>query len=424
MNRFPRVLALTVLFTLSAHTVAQTPDYPGLAGVDLTPVVNFLKGRVRTLKQPVYVWNWFSANGRTNPIWRSRFPSNDPYAIGHFSYMTGLYWKNFCSFDGTSDPADCGTDPSILKFGKSGMFGAGLYASIDPVDTQLFAGNSHDDWLVTQIKVPAGARVIDVMQDATFNSPPEVQAVFQNLNCPTWSSAQEFLAGVPNYSGITPPEVDPKCKLAIRWILKEALKIDAFVFRYTGRSFKECASGSYRGAALVIANDQIFVKPGADSAHTGEIKVFNKLTTDSREDRLRIQSLFYKNDSDERDNYQSNYYQRYYQNHQVSSSDSSLFYTKVVSARGANPTLVEGCPKTNPSLPWPDENSPLCDLNIVAPDMPPTPYPTTIRQSTVPLSTYGSDILWKEFEGVPTDPKVGEWISQNLMFCGRPSEYE
>jgi hypothetical protein len=233
-------------------------------------VVQYLTGRVHEIKQDFLVWNWFSADDR-DPVWATRLSADHPAGYDHLKSTSRRYWQNLCSTEVLLNPPDCDTKKQE-SHGAGNAYGQGLYTSIDPIATKGYGGGN---WVAMQVKIPNGFRVLDA--DLDFHQFPENVAAFfhQSGTCDNIFSIDMLINSNLN-------EGRPHCKLMVRRILKDALKLDGFLYTYPTSSLNNC-KGLYANRALIVAN--------IDAIQPGDVKVFNAQTVDATADRTYIHSL-------------------------------------------------------------------------------------------------------------------------------------
>jgi len=264
---------------------------------DEAEVVQYLSQQVYEMKKQYLVWHWFKNTGR-NPVWQSALPSNSREGENYMVGFARRYWQSFCSLTNPSaNPRDCG-NLNVLKFGATNMYGAALYTSVDPVATFTFGGGPNE-WVLMQIQVPKGFRVIDLAKDSS-PLPKEIKNFFNQAQCPTATTVDElFRMGQYNInSGSNQYEA---CAATVRRIFKDTLKIDGFFYTYASSNFRGCntrgvsrsaetdALGGYQGPF----GGRAFVITSPDKIAAKDIKVFNQHTPDAKADRSMIASAMY-----------------------------------------------------------------------------------------------------------------------------------
>jgi hypothetical protein len=246
-------VALAWPFPSRADNLSQNPDYQALLA--------FLTPYVRTLAKPVYVYNWHEAKKLSELTTKVRDPRNFKYIQDNST----AYWDAQNKYDGGHDKS----------------YGIGLYAGSDPVSFRQYGGSSKK-WVLAEIHLPNGFRMIDASQDRV-QLPPKNVGLLARLGCPkSWESSPILLTEMlrpENYKG------NPQCGAIIRKLFKDDLKIDAFVYPHAQTKFSECdPSQGSRQSTFVITN--------GDNLRPADVKIYDAKTSDDRPARLRIQSMF------------------------------------------------------------------------------------------------------------------------------------
>lgn len=442
-------MRLMRLFLLS--TLISTVTIPAWAATDPSPLSVFLSQYVYELTRPIYTWNWSNAAGR-DPIWLTNLSAFSPAGIDHLKSTTSRYWQSFCSKNAKLNPPDCG-DAQFTPdgyIGQGNMYGPGLYAAVDPVSTMSYGGGNQN-WVLMQIRLPKGLRILDLQRDGSMNLPLKVQKYLLGLNCPAaWmkNSAQltSMLSANETYKngramfagGDDHIVVSDECLLAIRKILKDDLQIDAFAYSYQGSEFRECdlpvdgtnyyltysqsGNNPRRQVAFVIANAVRF--------SSDDIRVFNSQTTDDREDRVRIQSLFYKADVDSAYRVAMRYFRSLsypdYPGQQVSSlypncnwdsqSNKQSCKLQISMCKDGNNCQNVDAPSMPPSL-FGNMETVMSSRNV-----PETlnPYAYSITTDQLPKPT----LLWADLDGDPVDQTLSAWVTNQLFGCSQDLEYD
>lgn len=272
---------IATLFALFAATAVAAP-----VDVDLTPVANYVSQFVKEIKSPVVVWHWFGGEGR-NPIWKSAISSDSVAAYEHFVYATRNYYLGLCSGIVDQDPAECQGDLSALKFSKTSLYGPGFYAAVDPVITAFRGGIPN--WVLLQIRLPQGFRYVDQqnVSSSVPSVPPEVTTALEAYGCAFSQWPADFIFNFLKQTYFQ--NLNPLCRVAVRKVLQNILKVDGFYYSYDGAYLSVCNLSSHKGA-FVITDSKRFTPE--------DVRSFNTGTTDDREDRLRIISFFYKSAHD------------------------------------------------------------------------------------------------------------------------------
>ena len=405
MNRFALFTFLT-LFLLAGTGYAQTGGPASgrdLSTEELKPLVDLIKKNVVVLNKPLFVYHYFDAKG-ADPVWRSKMSANDPIGYRLISQNADGYWRH----QGSAEDGN--------------TMGPGLYAALDPVSTRRFGGE--DDYVLVRIELPLGTRVLDLVDFRTV-VPDDVAAIYESLGCKWREGASSIFR--PIASLFEPkPNSSRYCIDVLRGIVDRDLGVDALTYGYSSTHFKECTvePSSTRESTLMAG---FRVRPDRMSAvvimsnrwlKPEHVRIFNQHTTDSREERLRIQSMFYKNTADvaARPEYRAS----------MLESLPRLAIPKiypgmrVVGPReteqidGSVRAVLHICP-ADVSLFDHDESK--C-RKVPEPAMSHFDYPATI---SVKLPTLGGNVngnlMWRDLEGQPAAPDLGEYIQRTQLGC-------
>jgi hypothetical protein len=372
-------------------TLCQIPAQARpLSATELQQVATYFAQFVHELKEPVYMWSW--SNGALNAV-------PDSLRNGIHATASG-YWQDLCTHT-PADPADCDPNHSIDSWN---IYGSGFYLAHDPVTTMDFGGNPR--WLLYQVQLSAGLRFVDLNEVNVIVKPPQnIVDEFKSAGCPQAWLADGKLDFASVFTVANPhqfPDATPECKLALRKVFKELLGIDGFFYRYRASRFSECPNAR---EAFVLADDSKILN----------LKVFNASSTANREDRLRIQSLFYKAAHDDPWTNGFTFLKTFTSSvHPTWPAWQGTFYSC---------DQHEGCTWIGPTYCDP-ENPKNCDYtfpgSVAPPEFPSQPIPQVISQAQVPLSQpywVSPGLLWKDLDGQTRDQDLGPWIQQNLFQC-------
>jgi len=297
---FRSTLLLTLLSISTAF--AQSSYYNSTQGQGGTAseaeVVKYFSKYVYEMKKPYMVFHWFSAIGR-NPIWSGPISAYDYAGYNYIQNQGVRFFQGYCSQQNPSvNPADCGLI-SPTTYGTSNMYGPGLYAAQDPVTTASYGGGQNTAVLV-QIQLPKGLRIFDAAKDYQA-FPQEIINYFQSEQCAGLSRIDSLLRiGNPSYFYGGNLTTD-KCKLLVRRLLKDQLRIEGFFYAYGSTSFQGCngyspvsqssetaAIGNYQGPF----NQRAFILTSPGKISPKNVKVFNMQTPDDKTDRVTLYSVF------------------------------------------------------------------------------------------------------------------------------------
>jgi hypothetical protein len=349
INRF---LLLCLTFPLVVSSSALSIEYKSSNPMPATPeelekataasaedVVQILSHFVYELPRPYYVWNWFNATGRWDGWTSSSLTPDSPDGFDHLQKGIKRYWQELCITDkvlnelksrefpnlNINDPLlkslnapDCEENPDLGKPGQ--MMGPGFYVAVDPFATEDFGRANYNDkstypgWVLTQIQLPKGFRVMDSMKDwAPF--PIGVQKYFSNLGCRI--TRVDDLERLTSVGRINYFPSSPLCRATVRKLMKDVLKVDAVMYDYLATFFPPTVCrgtqemtpteetkiidgylGPFHYRSMVITNASNLLKPE-------HVKVFNEKTTGEKENRKMIQLIFdyaaaYKNSEDKK----------------------------------------------------------------------------------------------------------------------------
>jgi hypothetical protein len=252
------VRLLTCFLLLAQFFEATTAK--GSSDLDYASFRAIFSSHLYELNAPVVVFNWYNARDV------SSLPtsSNGPLGYKDFLNEVGLHWDKL-----NSDPA------------AGSIFGSGLYTALDPVITRSSFGGKNDRWVLTQAKLPANFRLIDLNADSKVRLNQAQRSLLARVGCPKEWSFLEDLFPAGDLVG------HALCAALITKILRDDLKIDGFAFQNAVTPFSECpGKGAPRNVAIVITS--------AEKIPSENVRVYDRLTADSVQDRARIQSLFAK----------------------------------------------------------------------------------------------------------------------------------
>ena len=384
---------ITLILLTATSANAQVLPGPGGKQVDVSPLVKYLKENTHVLTKPVQLYSYFQSGGD----WQRAFSSDDP--TGYRTAVNGSksYWANQ------------GDD------GGGNMYGRGLYVAVDPVATRSYGGI---EWVLLRMEAPAGFRYLNVTSP-TQNGAPEIEQIIVDLGCkldistgingrPSNGNAFGNLAGLMGNK----PGSAPECIAALKKILDGELRIDAFSYSYAGSSFAACeANGNsqQRTSALVITSDRWLSRD--------RVRIFNRSSSDAADERLRIESLFYKTIYDDvAADKTSLPLQAYAYRSMKAAYPQQKFSTgfKFNPEKRTSQLEIKLCP---PGIS--DQFDPSCaSVPVPKPDL---TYPMTISESTpseaMDPSSYGARIMWRDHEGKSTDPLIDPWIQSSLFGC-------
>jgi hypothetical protein len=159
------------------------------AASDVDALAALVSPYVYVTQQPIMLYNWHSASNDSD----LNTSAQDSKAYVSFQKMTGSYWAH-------------------VNDGRSDDFGTGLYASVDPVATLDFGGNS-GKWILTQMRVGSGFRILDLNVDGERQVPPSQSDLISRLGCPKELATAPFLNWIMQPANTA---AYPKCQMARR----------------------------------------------------------------------------------------------------------------------------------------------------------------------------------------------------------------
>ena len=351
----PRRLALTAALVLGfacAESFAQAPSVGrALSRDEIEPLVAFIKKHVVVLEKPIFIYNFFDAKD-ADPVWRSQLSAADPIGYRSVQVSAEGYWRG--------QGEDSG----------SNTMGNGLYAALDPVATRSYGGE--EDFVLRRMELPKGARIVNLL-NSTSKIPDDVVKIYESLGC-VWrngaipgGSVRRLFEAKPGSSQL--------CFDTLRNIVDGELRVDALVYRCSAAVFRDC-SPSVRPSTEPPLSTTLFTRFERRSAFVilsnrwmrpESVRVFNRHTTDALDERLKIQSMYYKTVAD-------------------MASDPAM---------GRSLAHSSG---------WTE--------------LPKFEYPTEISASNRPFTSGPfKGLLWDDLEGKQTDPHIGRYIQQTQLGC-------
>ena len=168
------------------------------------------------------------------------------------------------------------------------MYGYGLYAAADPLETVFYSSRDPERWMMTEMIIPAGFRMVDLSVDSpqTVTNP----AVIQNAAEIAMKFGCESVSGHPaqelsEYFSLGGAWIPKTCSALIKTIFKDILKIDGIAYFYGAAMYSACTrtDNVYTRRAFVLAT--------SDWITSSNVKVYTSKTTAELEDRIRIQTL-------------------------------------------------------------------------------------------------------------------------------------
>jgi len=369
-----------------------------LSATELQQVTSYFSAYIHELKEPVYMFSWANSAKRKNPVFKSGLNSVPDFLRAEIRNEANGYWQDLCTHT-SADPADCDPNHPLDSWN---IYGNGFYLAHDPVTTMDFGGSPA--WVLYQVQLSAGLRYVDLNDANVISNPPQnILDAFKNLGCPAAWIEKGVLDFANVFTVANPhqfPDASNDCKLALRKVFKENLAINGYFYRYRATRFSECPKAR---EAMVLTDD----------GKIQDLKVFNALSAANREDRVRIQSLFYKAAHDDPWTNGFTFLKTLTSpDHPTWPARAGTFYSCEQHA---------GCTWVGPAYCDP-ANPETCDYtfpgSMAPPAFPSQPMPQEI--SHVPMSQpywVSPDLLWKDLSGAAIDESLGPWIKQNLFQC-------
>ncbi len=362
-------------FATSAHADSQPPKYE-LDGVDITAFVNYFSSQVRTLNKSVTVYNW-SPSASSDPFWKTNYDPKDPRLLATARDLSQVFWNNYG-----------GTDSDYNNYGY------GLYTSVDVVATRSYGGYGSSDWLLLEMQLPQGFRVLDFtsgVHGSDMAALVTTKVIGAKFNCLYVDSAERLF-----YHGGS--SLDPACKKLVRKVFQDILKIDGFAYSYGHTPFKACGdnNNSYHAGAFVITRP--------DWIRSEYIKFYTQTSSFDLEGRTRIQTLLMNEDQ-----------------------DISKIHSRMVSEIASYLKMLPGTyikdikSECVDSSCWITAN--FCDLKDQC---------RQINLSSVPrpggplISAVGArdhHLLWSDLEGKPKSTTANPWLKENAFGCSGELPY-
>lgn len=356
-------LLAAFLFFLIGPTLALAEPLL-FEGVDIQPLVRAHSHQVLTLTQPVTIYSWSTA-GR-DPLYNPERSPDDPGLMGHAYRASRVFWTNFGS-----------------KEGANNMYGFGLYGAVDAVATRGYGG-ADSEWLLTQMRLPIGFRLIDVANPVSLPASPEQEAardVAIRFHCPSNLQVDSLF----QTGGSKLPD---DCRRLTQKIFDDVLKIDGFAYSYVETQFKACSQDpSFSARAFVITRPD-WIKPEL-------VHFFNRASRQNIEDRIVIQTLFFKSEDE---------------NMSITPEQSQILVDFMIqhpdSDLKKSTSLCDGS-QCRLTATFCDASGRCDDVSLGS--------RKRVGGSTI-TSTQGP-LLWADLEGQPKSKTINTWLQQNKLAC-------
>jgi hypothetical protein len=375
---------LSMIFAISAFAAPTSGDE------DVNKVASAFKKYLLVLNEPVLVFHYFDGS-HAGPKWNQALSASDPMAYKYVKESSEIYWR----YSNQESPGN--------------MYGRGLYVAGDPVSTLNYGG---DNFVLLQIQLPQGFRVLELVNGNNIPFSAETQKILSRHGCPEGTNIMSLMM----------PQVfkSPECHQIVQQVLREKLQIDAFRFEYPRADFNECTATSREGyaesnSALLITNGTKF-KPEM-------IRAYNKFSTDDKENRVNIESLFYKTS-----------YEATKNPHEMASWAQTNYMQKIVSQKdpGYDITVV------SPECDSKDRCSIVYEIcknkddsdckKIPQIPVPVQSYPKFFDMMDRPIILFDDSASngpwgWLDLNHQPTARDPGAWLKNNLMGCSQKNYF-
>ncbi len=402
-------LATLTMVLFSGPVLAQSTP----AEKDLKLMTKYFKSFVYELERPVLMYNWSQGGLKLKS-------ASDPIGVKMVVNGAKSYWRSQNNVDNDDN-----------------MYGFGLYAALDPVATRSY-GEFEGNWVLLEMKLPQGFRTLDLGRDGNNAFPQRIQKILTDAKCPSrWADATSMFDSLMQPKS---PKVETECMNLIRAVFQQNLAIDGFLYNYNSSEFAECvdprlkalnanASDEWgnsnhqraiRSRAAVIT-DSKWVKPEL-------IRIYTPTTSDAKDERLRITSLFYKTEIDVA--LSTAHTVMGYQNWVQSWVSQNLkgFEAMIEWDQCGNFQPDRGCLDPVKVCQRDEKTYKIIESTCKTISPPPIPVfaTTVIRKTTFSGGAWDEDkksLLWPEFEGSLVDANVGQMIRENFLGCSEGEPY-
>lgn len=414
-----------ILWSLAASAIPEQESY--FKGVNITPVVEVFRSRVRLVERPFYIYHW----GANADLVNSSEAQNDSGAAGvkYLKDSVGGYLGG------------------LSQRGRSYLrMGPGLYMAADPTSTDDYGGGDPSSWNLLELKLPKGARVLDTNYDSSdfyqnigliYLKHLQLQKVLQSFQCPSDAlfayqngearSTREFLVNflVMDYQ--------PACAEFLKHVLSNVLKIDALAYSYSSSDFTTCSSSETRRIAFVMVGDAWLAKPDAKA------RLYTSRTKDNVDSRVIVESVFYE--LDDQYSRRSSRSRRGYTNGDLTlTGDQVTLLLQLAKERLkekgiTSPSFTVAKKKCKPDnandcsvqLEYNDYRRNTQDSILISFKDLQMPEPEAEKVS--PLKTISAknppaksrSIHWNDLEGRTVHPNIQGWMQENIFNCGATS---
>lgn len=361
-----------LLVTQPLYAAPKGQDRIVLNNIDVTAVVAAFRSKIVTLNKSIMVYNW--THYKESGYWDKDIKEDDPGAVSRVSTTSKSFWQSFGS-------AEAGN-----------MYGRGLYAASDPVNTFSFGGGA-DKWMITQMELPVGFRFLDLANPNVIDI-KQHKDVLSAFLCPLNENHINFIETLFSEGGRT---ITPQCRSLVKTIYQG--HIDGFFYSYDAAPFKACDSSVYLNQVAVVITDSNWV-------NSNRVKVMNVKTTGHLEDRRRIQTLFLESSQFENFERLENLASAKIYLQLQSYPDRRIHSQQTSCKESACDLEIQFCNNKN-------------ECNSVVVDSLLRPGGRTITawqaKGTEPGEPEG--LLWSDLDGQLKSDTINEWLLQNVYGC-------
>lgn len=245
-----RRLVLTIIFLIGSRVLASEPIYHN--GVDIAPVVDFMKSRVLVTTKTFKMYNWSFAPRL----------ANNPRAFESLKPRGEVFWDHFGE-----------------RTAKDDEYGAGYYFAMDPLVSSHFGASRSPHWLLQVLNMPVGLHVLNLGDPENQKLlPVEIRKILFQLHCPDYSSLQVLFHKA---GALTPIE----CQNVTQRIFSKIIPIDGFFYFYRGTPFAACSFSDPESPRLA------FVATQSSWLQQDQITLFNEKTRTQKTERALLQSV-------------------------------------------------------------------------------------------------------------------------------------
>ncbi|MCK6597074.1 MAG: hypothetical protein L6Q37_01815 [Bdellovibrionaceae bacterium] len=232
-------------------------------GIDITTVVEAIRPHVKTLKKPVYLFNWTRTPYKSFDPITTKDPQ-DPEVLKRAKEEIDSYWFYFAN----------------PKYRSYSFYGAGVYTFVDPFS--LYESFGAPYWTLTTYQLPKGE---NLLLDLNISLPKNIM---DQLDC-SLPSGYRYLA---NYFSTGGSNTNSKCGNFLKFLLVDTMNISGFAYTYQYWSTKYCKLDSQKNYnGLMTKAIVLFSSKWVTSEN---VKFFSIYSKHSKELRLIIETYFIK----------------------------------------------------------------------------------------------------------------------------------